>query len=77
MLAMKNEMDLEKLNEAIEGPARSYFISSYPDLMVWYDQHIMSGLDCPLVQATLKALWQQEMERDAKSFQESLAGGNW
>ena len=72
-------MDLERLHKALQGPGRSYFIARYPDLMAWYDQHIVttSGLQCPLVQASLKAIWQQEIECDGESFRNSLGSGTW
>ena len=62
-------MDLRRLYEILQSASgREHFVSRYPDLMVWYDGHVSSGFASPLVQASLKALWQQEMERDAQMF---------
>jgi len=79
MLMATEKIDLEKLHEVLGGSGRFYFIAKYPDLMAWYDQHIISttGLQCPLVQASLKAIWQQEIESNAESFFDGLRTGNW
>jgi len=79
MLMTTEAIDLEKLHKALEGSGRSYFIAKYPDLMAWYDRHIVStsGLQCPLVQASLMAIWRQEIESNAESFYDSLRTGNW
>ena len=41
MLATEQTMDLESLNKALEGSGRTYFVARYPDLVAWYDQHIV------------------------------------
>ena len=76
MPATMPQMDLKRLNEILMSESgRAHFESHYPDLMSWYDEHIGLGLQSSIVQASLKAMWQQEMERHAESFCESLETG--
>lgn len=77
MPVMTQDIDLDKLFEAIEGAGREHFQGRYPAEIAWYDQHIRYGRRSAMIEATLRAIWQQEMERDAKSLRRSLASGDW
>jgi hypothetical protein len=75
MPTLSIKMDLQRMNELLQSESgRAYFVSRYPEEMDWYDQNISSGLGCPVVQAILMGMWQQEMERDAKSVSNRLDG---
>jgi len=66
MLATMPKMDLRRLYEILQGDSgRARFESRYPDLMEWYNQYVGRGFGNEFVQASLQAIWQQEMERDA------------
>lgn len=69
MPAVMIRMDLRRLHEILQDASgREHFASRYPDLISWYDENVSKGIQDSLVQASLSAMWQQEMDRDAESF---------
>lgn len=60
------KMDLRRLYEILKDESgRAQFESRYPELMIWFNEYEERGFDDSFIQASLKAIWQQEMERDA------------
>lgn len=60
------DMDLRSLYEILQGESgRAHLEARYPDEMSWYLSYSDKGFEHSFVQASLKAMWQQEMERDA------------
>ena len=74
MLATTETAELVELHKALQGSGRAYFVSRYPALVAWYDEHIAtSEVTCPLVLASLKAIRQQEIESNDESLWNHLA----
>jgi len=68
-----------RLQRELEKPeCREHFRKYFPSALEFYERYLLkSGVNCPLTQAALKALWAMESDRDAEGFEKALESGRW